>query len=62
MTAVAELQLTGVGVEQSDEHSHEHVGVVVLGQLVVHVGGDVFRLSSLGGQHAEQLCALSHEQ
>ena len=50
-------------VEQPDEHGDEHTAlVVVAGEGIVHLGGNLCRSDTLGGEGAEQTGGLCHEQ
>ena len=40
MAGVAELHVAGLEVDESDEHGDEHTLLVVLGEGMVHAGGD----------------------
>ena len=62
VTAVAEVQLTGVQIEQADKHRDEHAAVVVLRQLIIHSYGYIHRREAFSGQCAEQAGRLRHEE
>ena len=63
MPGIAEVELAGIEVEQSDEHGDEHgVLVIVVGESGVHAGGDLVGHHVLGGKRAEESCGLCHEK
>ena len=55
--------MTGLEVDESQIHRHEHTGLVILArQRIVDARGNFGRHHVLGSQRAEQAGGLCHKQ
>ena len=62
MPGIAETEIAGGKVEQSDKHGDEHALIVVLGQFVVQPGGYLCGCLFHQCQCAESACGYGHDE
>ena len=60
VTGITVMQFTGCQVEDADEESDEHTGLVVLTQIMVHPRDNAVGGAIIGGIGAEQAHGLRH--
>ena len=63
MTGIAEIHVTCLQVDESQEESHKHTVLVIIARKrIVHTCAYLCRFLTLCGQRTEQSCSLRHKQ